>query len=82
MLTLYEFNALDEPGQADVLQERGVVVGLREEGVYVFILYQIHSFYVEGWWHKHEDRLTGYRSFNDTELLEPYLNQINLTPVF
>ena len=77
-MTLYEFNALDEAEQHEVLWDHGVMVGDRIVGVHKVILYQIFSFYVELFYHTEYNALQRLRSFSSTECLDAYIQLFNL----
>jgi hypothetical protein len=59
-MSLYEFNALNELEQTEVLKEYREKLSKRKEGEYSVTLYQIDSFYVELYSHNFDRR---YRSF-------------------
>lgn len=77
-MTLQQFNGLEETLQARTLWNRGVHIGTREDEVYQYMLYQIDAFYVEVWYHVELEVVHRFRSFADTEALEPYLDQIDI----
>lgn len=76
-MTLYEFIALDELEQAEAVWN-GVHLGDRQEGECTVLLYQIDSFYVEVFYHPGSNRVTKFRPFKTLDLLQPYLEQINV----
>ncbi len=75
-MTLYQYNALDECEQHEAIWDNGVHIGERIEGEYKIILYQLFSFYVELRYHMEQNVLKGLRSFNNTELLMPYISTL------
>jgi hypothetical protein len=81
-MTLYEFNAMNEDAQAEVLWERGVYLMARQQREYKFALYQLDAFYVEVWYHVDGNEITRLRSFSSTGPLEPYLEEIALPEIF
>ena len=78
-MTHYEFLGLTDAQQAATLIKQGVRVARRTDKSYHYTLYQLDSFYVEG----KVDVLTGrakdIRSFTSTDLLLPYLDNLDLT---
>lgn len=80
-MTLYEFNAMNEDGQAKVLWDRGVYLMTLQEGGFKFALYQLDSFYVEVWYHINGNEIIRIRSFSSIGLLEPYLEEIKLSEI-
>lgn len=76
---MYQFNCLDDVRQIELLWSTGVLVGSRQDGFYKILLYQINSFYVEVFYQYFQGKMVRLISFTDTDLLEPYLNSINIT---
>jgi hypothetical protein len=79
-MTLYDFIALDEMEQQEALWE-GVHIGDREEGEHLILLYQMDNFYVEVYYHKEYNVIRRYRPFKTTDLLAPYLGQIDISGI-
>ena len=79
-MTLYEFKALDETVQYDVLWEEGVFIADRADAGYTLILYQLDAFYVEVKYDADGNEILGLRSFLNVNRLEPYLKDIKLPP--
>lgn len=77
-MTLYEFNALDESEQMEVIWEAPLIAE-RIDGDYKIKLYQVDSFYVETYKHIEHNVLKRIRCFSSTEQLQPYLNNINIS---
>ncbi|MGN6615110.1 MAG: hypothetical protein ACTHKC_08710 [Candidatus Nitrosocosmicus sp.] len=80
-MTLYQFNALNETNQAEAIWN-GMFLTHREDRMFRILLYQIDSFYVEVYYQKQKNFLSHFRAFTTTRLLEPYLDQIDLTGKF
>ena len=76
-MTNYEFNALNDDEKANAIWD-GTYIGGRQDDEHNILLYQIDSFYVEVYHHKQQNKITRFRSFTTTELLQPYLHQIDL----
>jgi len=66
---------LDEMEQIEAFWN-GVQVGERKKGEYTFECRQIDDFYVE--YHVLGGHYLSMRSFRNPDLLEPYLEQINI----
>ena len=77
-LDLSEFLQLDEKRQLQILHRHGVYVGKRKEGDQTIVLFQLHSFYVEIYYRQYRKTIEKMVSSNHTEILQPYLDQINL----
>lgn len=75
-MTLYDYNKLGKEMQARMLYREGVYLLARKETPYIYMLYQIDGFYVEGRFDSGLNEMLGIHSFTTTELLEPYLDKI------
>jgi hypothetical protein len=73
MLTLYDFNGMDEHGQAEAVFNEGVYVDDRDDNGLKVQLYRLAAFYVEVSYDPKENKITGYRSFKSPALLAPYV---------
>ncbi len=80
-MTLYQFNSLDEMEQMEAIWEHSIHIGYREDDIYKYELLQIDDFYIELKHHKEYDVLHGLRTFRTTELIEPYLGSIDISPI-
>lgn len=80
-MNMYQFNCLDEVRQIEIVWSNGVLVGARQEGFYKILLYQIASFYVEVYYQYFQGKMIKLKSFVDTDLLDPYLNTIDIEPL-
>ena len=78
IMTLYHFNILEENEKASIVREKGVLVGEREDAFHKVLLYQVDAFYVEVYHHTHFNVITRFQSFNNTNKLQPYLQEISL----
>ncbi|TMI63724.1 MAG: hypothetical protein E6H07_13220 [Bacteroidetes bacterium] len=77
IMTLYQFNMLNKTKQAEAVWN-GVHIGEREDGPYNILLYQVHSFYVEVYYHRPHNSIIKFRSFSSTTQLAPYLEKIDI----
>jgi len=75
MLTLYDFNALDENGKADAIWT-GDFLGGREENGLKVQLYSLTNFYVEVFYDEWANKILRFRAFKSYDLLTPYLAYI------
>jgi hypothetical protein len=73
MLTLYDFNGMDEKARAEAVFTEGVYVDDRDEGGLKVQLYRLGSFYVEVFYDVAANRITRYRSFRSPGQLAPYV---------
>lgn len=77
-ITIKEFISLNEWEQGDALWEYGELVGHRIENDHSILLYQISNFYVEVKYNNEANFIAELFPFENTDLLEPYLRQIDL----
>ena len=77
-MKLAEFRLFSESEQLDLLYEQGVYIGKRKEGAGTILLYQLDSFYIELFYRKHRCSITRMHFTASTDILEPYLEQINI----
>ena len=77
-MTQYHFNILDENEKANIVWNKGIQIGERNDRFYNIRLYQVDNFYVEVFHHSHFNVITKFRSFTNLRFLEPYLQEISL----
>ena len=73
-----DFKLLDVPMQAHLICQRGVYLSEREEDDCLVVLYGIHDYYVEVYYHLCSNEIVKFVSFHATQFLEPYLSKINI----
>lgn len=73
---------MTEMEQADVIWEKGVLIGKRKDGFYNILLFQVDAFYAEIFYHSHFNVIIQIRTFSNTAELEPYLQAISLADLF
>lgn len=76
ILCLSEFNVLPKELQYELLQQDGVYVGKRKIANSPVILFQLYSFYVEIHYKVYRTFVDYIITSENTEILQPYLNQI------
>ena len=77
-LSLTEFTDLPQELQFEVLHRHGVYVGKRKVSERTIVLFQLHGFYVEVHYKQYRKTIDSLHISDDTELLQPYLDQINI----
>ena len=77
-MKIHDFQLLPEQEQIDILYQYGVYIGKRKEGFSIILLYQFESFYVEVFYRKYRSHVKQLHCFESTELLDPYLEQIDV----
>lgn len=80
-MTLYQFNMLDEAEQLEAIWDKSTKLAEREDAEFLYILYQIESFYIEEKIQKEGNLRRAFKSFASTtsSTLQPYLDQIDLS---
>ena len=76
-MTPEEFYELDEQEQAETIWD-GVQVADRFEDEYDVILYQIGKLYVEVYYHREHNFIRKLNAFTKPDLLDIYLEKLNL----
>ena len=80
-MKLHRFQTLPETDQFDLIDEQAVFLAERNDGYYTIRLYELDGFYVELYCHSHFNVIIKTKAFRDSDKLEPYLEDINLTPL-
>jgi hypothetical protein len=80
-MTLPEFKLMDYEKQVDLLHKEGVYVGKRKIFSQTVMLFQLHTFYVEVYYRVHRKVIDHLNSTASTQILDPYLEQINVEEV-
>jgi len=73
MLTLYDFNGMDQKEQGDALFREGIFVDDRVEAGLRVQLYGLCGFYVEVFYDPGANRITRLRSFSSSGQLAAYV---------
>ena len=81
-MTLQEYKALRQEEQTSFLCKAGVSIAERKVGPFLIVLYQVDGFYVEVFYDKNTYQMKKSMSFYHTTLLEPYLSDIDISPLF
>lgn len=81
-ITLFNYSELNEVEQHELLWDHGVMIGDRTDTEHNnIILYQMFSFYVELYYSPDYNVLKRLRSFSRLELLDPYIEQIDISDI-
>jgi hypothetical protein len=78
-MTHQEYKALRQDEQTSLLCKAGVSIAERKVGPYLIVLFQVDGFYVEVFYDKHSYQMLKLMSFYNTNLLEPYLSEIDIS---
>ena len=80
-MTLNHFRALCEYEQQAVADNSGTLLAGRDNENFTILLFQLHTFYVELFYHAETNELSWVRSFESTNELEPYLMNIDVSEI-
>ena len=72
------FDLLTQVEKAQYVLYQGVEVASRDYKEFDIHLYQMPGFYVEIFCHKTSGKINALRSFSDMDMLDPYLQDIEL----
>lgn len=75
---MLNFQVMDDTKKIHFLHQQGIYVGKRKLLNSCTVLYQLESFYVEIYYRKYRTYIDKIKVFEDTEFLEPYLDQIDV----
>ena len=78
-MTFYQFRSLSEMEQIEAVWSKSALVADRKGKTGDYLLHQIDSFYVEIKYVKRTRIVRRIKPFNDTELLDPYLEHIDIS---
>jgi hypothetical protein len=81
-MTLHEFKYLNSREQELVLRTKAVFIGAIQDEEGIYNLYQVDGFYLEVLCNRDETRVCSFSYFEEIHLLEPYLNSINIEPIY
>lgn len=77
-ITLYEFLALPEQEQYDIIFNVGEYLDLSLEGNKRFVLYAVDLFFVEVEYRSNENRIVNKRAFVTGKALDRYSKKMNV----
>ena len=78
---IQQFDTLSKEHQQDLLLKKGIFLAEREDGPFRIMLYQLDGFYVEVYFFNLYNKVAFFQTFEDTEALQPYLEQVDVKPV-
>lgn len=74
---IYEFNALSEQNQYDIVFTKGTFIDYINNGNVKYVLYSVHMFWVEILYENSINKITGLNSFLSGGILNKYSNVPN-----
>ncbi len=78
----FDFLQLEENEQIELLWYNGEHIATRKDGEFMMLLYQVEAFYVEVHYQTKQRLITKYLCFECTDLLDPYLKTVDLSPLY
>ncbi|RYY62803.1 MAG: hypothetical protein EOO12_13250 [Chitinophagaceae bacterium] len=81
-MTLTEFEQCDGGSQLAIINESGVPIGMRAHGPYEVHLFQVDAFYTEIFFRKSDRSIWKVGGFDHPVLLQPYLEQIDISSLW
>lgn len=77
-MRLSDFVSLNAQEKQWTVLRSGVLIGKRKYDNKVAFLFQVDNFYVETFFNAHNKSVEEFRMFDQTELLQPYLDSIRI----
>ena len=77
-MDFYNFNCLPRDERAVLVWEYGRLLAIRTEMSCSVMLYHMPDFFAEVWYSPEDNQIALVHGFDSNELLEPYLNIIDL----
>jgi len=77
-MKLSDFILLNEEEKKLAVLHAGVLIGKRKEASSVAFLFQVENFYVETFFNPGNKAIREFRMFDQTALLQPYLEAIRI----
>ena len=81
-MTLQQFKRLRHTNKTETVWENGEHIASRYDGIFSITLWQIGAFYVEIYFDMLQNKITAFESFENSQMLEPYLVQIDISSLF
>jgi hypothetical protein len=81
-MTITDFSTLSLTDQLEILYADGVYLGKRKTENLTVILYQFQKWYVEIYYEKYRQKVKFIRCTDSGEILNPYLEHINIDSIF
>jgi hypothetical protein len=81
-MTIDQFSAISQKEQVDIVAEKGVLLAYRKEGLTMYDLYNIDSFFIEFCYHLAQNNTVKMKVFQDPLELKPYFSNNDFTEIF
>lgn len=77
-MKLSDFILLSEEEKKFAVLHAGVLIGKRKDADLIAFLFQVNNFYVETFFQTNNKAIKEFRMFDQTALLQPYLETIRI----
>lgn len=77
-MDFYQFNCYPRETRAELVGQHGRFLAIRTVMNCSVVLYHMGEFFAEMWYSPEDNQIAMVHGFNNKELLEPYLDIINL----
>lgn len=81
-MTLEQFKDLRHSNKTATIWNQGEHIASRIDGIFSVTLWQLGAFYVEIYFNILQGKITAFESFESMHRLEPYLAQVDISPLF
>lgn len=78
-MDLYDFHFMTSDVRAEAVWVHGTFLAIRSEADHYVALYYMGNFFVEVWYSPVVNKITYTNGFKSGELLEPYLQMIDIS---
>ena len=75
---MQDFEDLPEEQKLNNIRKDGAYIGKRKIEEFVIVLYQLNNFYIEIYYDNYRKYINRFNCFDSTELLDPYLDKMEL----
>jgi hypothetical protein len=82
VMTLLYFKSLSRKHKKNIVLRFGSFLSEKNYGLFRTMLYQVDGFYVEIYFTRFSKNAKWFRSFDSIKNLHPYLQQIDISPLF
>ena len=81
-MTFQQYKNLSDEHQVYYFRQKAVIISTLHRDNETYALFQLYGFYVEVFSYGTGGPMSSINSFEETELLEPYLKLINISSVY
>jgi hypothetical protein len=81
-ISFKEFICLDPERKEEIFLSRAIVLLKREEGCFLYILYQLAGFYIELVYNRNQQAVSKFNIYETCDQLDSYLQEIKLNEIY